>query len=408
MRKIRLLHLLIAPLLVLPLLNGCGGRAREAPPEETITVPDEYAALYRELDSKLGEIESDISRQWDGSKFGTKFSTELLAAESNRGEALLREQTLASVKRNLDALVSLGVGAVTLSINYPILDSQFPHSSQYLDFYRKVAAEIKSRGLAMIVETTTIFPNPDFSSLNVNYAGLTLERYKQGKRAMDQTILEELKPDYLTVENESSTQRANTGLDFSVKNQTEIVQYILDGLNRGATRMGAGAGTWDNLAYFESLARNTSIDYLDMHIYPIGDAMVMDAATRIADLAGANKKGLTINEAWLYKIGSNESAGIPGAESKYFARDAYGFWSPLDEKFLTVMVKLSHYLRLEFMSPFWMIYFYAYADYDSATSKLDYPGLQRLVDTQAAPNILSGTLSPTGLAYRDLIAGNGI
>jgi len=403
-------------LTALVILCGCGEQVqengnepaaagKEEGAESKVEVPGKYRDIYQELEGKLEELDACISDHWDGEPHGTTFSVELLTANSNRGEALLCEDTFQAIRRTLDSLESLGVKGITLGINYPILNPDFPRSQEYLDFYRRVAGEIKGRRLALIIETTTTFRNPTFSSLGVNYSGLTLDRYMREKRAMAETVLRELKPDYLTVENEPATQRANTGLDFSAQNQTDIVSFILSGLDRSGVKIGAGAGTWEDLAYFESLARNTSLDYLDMHIYPIQGDFVVDKTVRISDIARSSGKGLSVGEAWLYKLAETELSVDIASAAGIFARDAYSFWIPLDGAFLEVMVKLSHYLDLEFASPFWMQYLYAYVGYDSSTAGLGYRETQGLVNQEAARNINSGTLSPTGETYRELITG---
>jgi len=401
----------LAVILMLITAAGCGKTWQEmsdvvedeATAEEA--VPEEYASLYEELETKLGELDTYLDTQSSAGGGGTVYSVELITANSNRGEALFREGTIYSIQITLDSLKELGVGGITLSVQYPVLNLDFPRSSAYLDFYRQVAAEVRSRGLALIVETTTIFPQPEVSPLGVDYTGLTLEEYMREKRAMAETVLRELRPDYLTVENEPTTQQANTGLDFSVANQTQIVNYILEGLDRTGTRIGAGAGSWDDLAYFESLAANTGLDYLDVHFYPIQGELVIDRAEKISAIARARGKGLTSGESWLYKISGDELARSQAIATAIdtFARDGYSFWAPLDQAYLEVMVDLSRYLKMEFLSPFWMQYLYSYVDYNALTKDMAYAELQQTTGQSAWTGIRAGELSPTGETYRDLI-----
>ncbi len=402
----------LAIILMLATATGCGKTWQEMPDvveddaaaEEA--VPEEYASLYEELETKLGELDAYLDTHSSAGGGSTVYSVELITANSNRGEALFREGTIYSIQITLDSLKELGVAGVTLSVQYPVLNPDFPRSSDYLDFYRQVAAEVRSRGLVLIVETTTIFPQPEVSPLGVDYSGLTLEEYMREKRAMAETVLRELDPDYLTVENEPTTQQANTGLDFSVANQTRIVNHILAGLDRSNTRIGAGAGTWDDLAYFESLAANTTLDYLDMHVYPIQGELIIDRAETISGIARTSGKGLTVGEAWLYKISADELARSRAIATAIdtFARDGYSFWAPLDQAYLEVMVELSRYLDLEFLSPFWMQYLYAYLEYNTLTEDMGYAELQQTMGQQAWTGIRAGELSPTGETYRDLIA----
>lgn len=408
----RIAFISLAALLTLIVVTGCGKTWQEMPDTtengstEAIEVPEEYASLYQELETKLGELDAYLDEHSRPESGSTIYSVELVGANSNRGEALFGEGTIYSIQATLDSLKGLGVGGVTLSVQYPVLNPDFPRSSEYLDFYRKVAAEVRSRGLALIVETTTVFPQPEVSPLGVDYSGLTLEEYMREKRAMAETVLRELRPDYLTVENEPTTQRANTGLDFSVADQTKIVGHILAGLDRGGARIGAGAGSWDDLAYFESLAANTDLDYLDVHFYPIQGDLVIDRAERISAMARAHGKGLTSGESWLYKISGDELARSQAVATAIdtFARDGYSFWAPLDQSYLEVMVALSRYLDFEFLSPFWMQYLYGYVEYNALTEDMTYTELQRTSGQNAWIGIRSGKLSPSGETYRDLIA----
>lgn len=400
--------MLVVTLLFFFFLLGCGGKAQE-PVEEgeservQVQVPDEFQDLYSELENKLSEIDDFIASRWKGEEYPTALCANLLIANSHRGEALLYSETYRATLQTLDRLQSLGVKGVSLSIGYPIFRLNFPHAAEYIDFYQRLAAEIRGRGLILNVETGTTFRSPVWSSLNVEYSGLTLEQYKREKRQMVETIIQKLRPDYLTVENEPLTQQANTGLKFTVENQTEIVKYILKGLDRSGVKIGAGAGNWDNLAYFQSLARNTNIDYIDVHIYPIQGDFVMDKMEKVAQIARSRNKGLAIGEAWLYKLSSEELPASPGREEVFYARDVYSFWAPLDSKFIETMAKLSSYLQLEYCSFFWMRYLYAYLDYDQSTSGLEPREAFKEVDRLSYRNILTGILTDTGKALKRLL-----
>jgi hypothetical protein len=366
-------------------------------------VPSKYRALYSELDQKLQGIDRYLKKQWDGQKYPTAFSVELLAANSHRGEVLFREDTYTANVLMLDRLQSLGAKGIMLGILYPVLNPSFSHSTDYLAFYKKLASEIKQRGFTLIVETTSTFREPEFSGVKVNYSGLTMEKYKREKRQMIEMIIREMRPDLLTIDNEPLTQQWNTGLRFSAKNYTEMMQYILKDLDRSGVKLGAGAGTWDHFDYFESIAKDTSVDYIDIHIYPIQRDFLIDRTLRIERLARTQNKKLTVGEAWLYKAAESEFAGLEASQPQVFARDAFDFWIPLDEKFLEVLVKLSHHLKLEFCSLFWMRYLYGYLEYNPMTKNMKPAQLFKQVNGVAYKNIVTNTLSQTGETFRRLI-----
>jgi hypothetical protein len=367
------------------------------------SIPKKYKALYSELDQKLQEIDQHLMKIWDGQKYSTVFSVELILANSHRGEAILREDTFTAILLTLDRLQSLGVKGMMVGILYPVLNPSFPHSNDYMAFYKRLTSEIKKRGFVLIIETTSIFREPEFSAVKVDYSGLTMERYKREKLQMIEAILEKMGPDYLTIDNEPMTQQRNTGVRYSVKDYTEMVQFILKNLNHSSVKIGAGAGTWDDFEYFESLAKNTMVDYIDMHVYPIQRQFLFDNTLKIAKVARNYGKKLSIGETWLYKAAENEFAGLEASQPTIFSRDVYSFWIPLDQKFLEVMVKLSHHLKLEFLSLYWMQYFYGYLEYDQQTGAMKPVPLSKKVNGVAYKNIVLNEPSQTGLTLQRLI-----
>ncbi|MEW6187250.1 MAG: hypothetical protein AB1585_16065 [Thermodesulfobacteriota bacterium] len=369
-------------------------------------VPEKFKALYQELDRELLKADHKISGLWNGQKGRTAFSVELLAANSHQGEILLRQDTFQGILLTLDRLKDLGVQGISLGIMYPVLKPTFPRAPEYLDFYKRLSAEIKKRGFRLIVETTTLFPEPEFGVLRVDYTGLTLDQYKQEKRLMAETVLRELKPDFLSLDSEPLTQQRNTGVKLSVKNFTEVIQFVLKDLDRSGVKIGAGAGTWDDLSYFESLIKNTSLDYIDLHIYPLQRDFLFDRTLRIAELAKAHHKKLGIGETWLYKAAEREFAGLQAVQPQIFARDVFAFWAPLDGKFLEVMVKLSHHLQMEFCSFFWMRYLYGYVEYQAATKDLPPIQLFQLANRRAYRNIVANAPSLSGRTLKRLLSND--
>jgi len=367
------------------------------------SIAKKYKALYSELDQKLQEIDQHLMKIWDGQKYPTAFSVELIMANSHRGEALLREETFTAILLTLDRLQSLGVKGMMVGILYPVLNPSFPHASDYMNFYKRLAFEIKRRGFELIIETTSIFREPEFSNVKVDYSGLTMERYKREKLQTVEAILKEMRPDYLTIDNEPMTMQRNTGVRYSVKDYTEMVQFILKNLEHSGVKIGAGAGTWDDFGYFESLAKNTTVDYIDMHVYPIQRNFVIDNTLKIANVARTYGKKLSIGETWLYKASEKEFAGLEGSQPAIFARDVYSFWIPLDQKFLEIMVKLSHHLKLEFLSLFWMQYLYGYLEYDQTNGAMKPMSLSKQVNGVAYKNIGLNNPSQTGLTFQRLI-----
>lgn len=377
------------------------------PATQPAAVPAEYADLYAMLAGKIRAIDTHITPRWSGERHDVIFSAELLAANSNQGEAILRPQAWQVVMLNLDRLQLVGVRGVKVAVKYPILVPGFPRSAEYLEFFKRLSAELKRRNLKFLAQMTPGFREPVFSSLPVagHYTGLTLDRYMREARGMAEVIIREIKPDYLTIVNEPHTAQENTGLHFTVANYTAVVQHVLSGLDRAGVLVGGGAGTWDDLSYVQGLAR-TALDYLDMHIYPINHDYVIDRALRFADVAQRAGKKVVLGEAWLYKTRDNELRGqAVAAAPALFARDVFSFWEPLDVEFISLTGRLSHFLRIDFASFFWSRHFYGYVEYGDATRGLRPAELFRQANLAAARNMMADPPQPTrsGLAFQRLV-----
>ncbi len=366
---------------------------------ESARIPLEYQSLYTYLDGKLDDFAKQLSTQPQTVPRSITFASELIIANGNRGEDLLQPQTFAGVVKYLDQLQALGVSGVKVAIKYPLLTADFPRSNEYLVFYKKVAQELKRRNMKMLAGTGVAFTQPEFSKVAVNYRGMTLEKLEQGERQQVETIIREIQPDYITVANEPSTQTELTGVPFSVRDYTEFVNFILKDLDRRGVLVGAGTGNWDDPAYIESLAKNTSVDYIDIHLYPISRDFTARAVQQ-ANIARANGKRIIIGETWLYKSGERETGGASAVD--IMSRDVYSFWQPLDEKFLTLVTRFARQNQIEFVSPFWSGYFFAYADYEKIKPGTSYGQILRAPDVEMAKNIIVGAFSGTGLRYKML------
>jgi len=368
---------------------------------DTTGIPVRYRSLYNELATKLNDLDRTIRSQWNGKKADALFSVELLVANSNRGEVLLNDRVFKSTILTLERLQDLGVHGVAVSIQFPMLTRSFPRFTEYIEFYRRVAREIRKRGFAFIVEIGAFFREPEFTKIKVDYSKLTIKTFKAQLREMAEIIIEDLHPDYLTIFTEPDTQTRNTGLNFSVSNFTATIHHVVDGMHPKGVRLGAGAGTWDQFDYFTTLAKIPRLDYIDMHIYPIQQDFVLNKVLRIAKIAAKHNKGVSFGEAWLYKVSKHELGKL--SPVKAFGRDVYSFWQPLDSSFIEVMVGLSHHVEAEFCSFFWMKYLYGYMDYNSQTRALRPQQLINKMDAIAGQHILNNTLSKTGEKFKMLI-----
>jgi hypothetical protein len=272
-----------------------------------------------------------------------------------------------------------------------------------LEYYKNLAQELRKRDMKILVAIGNLLPDSSFTDLQVSFSNLTFAKYRQTKRQIAERIIQEIHPDYLTIANEPSTEAMATGLKVTVPEFTETVRHILNGLDRSGVLIGAGTGTWNHVDYVKSLAIDTSLDYIDIHIYP---ANYLQQAITIADIVRAHNKRLIIGEAWTYKVYDSElgDLGDIATQAKIFGRDVYNFWEPLDSRFLEIMVELANYKGYEFISPFWSKYFFAYLDYEAVSKNLNYRQLTQLSNQETFRKILSNELSHTGLTYQNLIS----
>jgi hypothetical protein len=395
---------LILTITLTMVLSGCSGTTGGKVDQTTgeAQVPYRYRWLYKELYTKLDSLGSSVNAGWDGKKSDVNFGVELLVANSNRGQVLLTDRVFEATRLTLDRLKDLGVRSVALSIQYPILTSSFPRADAYRIFYGRVARDIHRMGFKLIVEIGTTFREPEFSKLKVNYRGLTMKRFRDELGEMAAVIVTDMQPDYLTLFTEPHTQSQNTGLDFTVNKFSETVGYVARNLKHPGVRLGAGAGTWDDMAYFKALARIPELDYLDLHIYPIQRDFVMDRVMQVKAMAQHHNKSVSIGEAWLYKVSDRELGKI--SPVKAFGRDVFSFWQPLDIMFLETVISLSHRIQSEFSCFFWMKYLYGYLDYNSHTKNLTAQQRINAVDALTGRNILNNAPGNTGERFKTLIA----
>ena len=368
----------------------------------SVNVPREYRSLYSSLKSSLDDYEKYLSSKNISETRRVLFGAELLPANANRGLDLLKPSAVEGVKIYLDRLKELGVKGVTVSIDYPLYLSSFDHYQEYVEFYRKVAGEVRARGMKLDVEVGVVFSGTAFSKLSLNYSGLTFEKYKVEKRQMVLNIIRDLKPDYLTIGAEPDTEASLLGLSElnNPEKYTELINHVLNGLEKGDTEIGAGIGNWGDLKYVEYFCSETSLDFITIHVYPVFGRLLYNIDA-ISETARRHGKNIVVNEAWLYKV-DRPVPNIAAAE-EVFRLDAFSFWAPLDQQFLAVLAKSARANGVEYFSPFWSIYFFTYVDYTWNTARLPYSELSERVNREAVEKIIAGEFSTTGEFYKELI-----
>jgi hypothetical protein len=373
----------------------------------TVPVPDEYRQMYLNLQTALGQYDSSLSSMDKGQKYPVAFGGELLTANCNRGPELLKPQVIKSVGLYLDRLKELGLQAITFPIHYPIMTSDYREASDYLAFYKQVMIEVRKRGKGVDIESQVIFANTAYSPVQINFGGITFDRYKAGRKGLIQTILKELQPDYLNIGAEPDTEAKLTGYKTELGNAggyASYINYLLDGLDRGRTKIVAGIGTWGDPSWVTGLAYRSSLDGISIHIYPVvGNTLT--ATTRILDLAAQNHKLVVLDEAWLFKTDTMSVTDM-AANSEIFKKDNYSFWQPIDQQFLAIITRLARTRNIEYISPFWTGFFFAYLDYSQDISGLSYRDTVASQNRIQGDNLVQDKFSPTGKYYQKVIQEN--
>jgi hypothetical protein len=375
----------------------------EQPLPQTAPVPDEYQALYASLEQSLDSFSVYLSEHWDGSTGSTVFAAELLVANGNRGDVLLQPATMVGVKLYLDRFQELGVQGVTVAISFPLLRPDFPRSAEYLRFFQEVAQEVHRRGLKLLVESGPVFPDPEYSRVQVDFSGFTTETYFQAKREQLLLIAREVRPDYLAISGEPTTEKMLTGLSLSPAEYAAFAQETAAAIDRSTgILVGAGAGTWEDPAYVSAFVGDASLDFINMHVYPLRSATAdyLLRAIEAAELAKASGKKVVIGESWLYKASPPE---VAKPYQEIFPRDVFSFWEPLDIRFIEAMAGLAHYQGFEYVSLFWANYFFSYLDYDETPKNLSAVELMTRANQAASTSLLAGTFSGTGEAFKQLL-----
>jgi len=388
--------------------NTPGASQAEVPSDtqSPAPVPAEYQATYGNLKAALDAFETYLNSQGPP-KNSTIFGAELLPANCNRGEELLQPGVMASVTLFLDRLQSLGVQGVTIPIHYPLYSPEFPRFAEYVAFYKQVVQEVRRRGMKLDVESHVIFANTPFSPIKWDYSKLTFDDYKTARRDVITRVINDLHPDFLNIGAEPDTEATLLGMKDLLDPQkyTDYISYLLDGLDRGNTKVVAGVGSWGNLDYARDLAAQTSLDGLSLHVYPVVGSS-LTKMVEIANIARSHGKFIDFDECWLSKADVMPSNGV-ASSPEIMRRDAFSFWAPLDQEFLTTMAKYSRLYGVAYLSPFWCSYFFSYLDYSAQTATLNYPDTavaEARVESQA---LRDGSFTSTGQLYRTLIAQNG-
>jgi hypothetical protein len=370
-------------------------------------VPDEYRLLYEQVAATIDRAGHSLSALPPAEGQAIVMAAELLPASGNRGEALLETSTLEGVRLYLAGLQSLGLSGATLQISDPLLWPDYPRHTEYEAFFAEVAAEAHRRGMTVLVETGPAFADPQYSSVRFDWSRLTVAEYFDGRRYQLERIASAVRPDYLSIGSEQSTEQMLTGVEFDVERYLTFVRQVTAAIG-DEVRLGCGSGTWEDSALIERLAGEPGVDFINIHLYPLTNGRVdyLARAAEFAAMARQAGKQAVLGEAWLYKTAPDELAAGEAYQTIY-ARDVYSFWAPLDARFITLVADLATQQGFAYASFFWSGFFFGYLDYGEETAGLSFSARYAQVNRVIVENLLAGRRSPSGEALRSRLAAEG-
>jgi hypothetical protein len=373
------------------------------------SVPAEYLSQYTAVETDAQAFEGMAGSPSNGAP--TTVGAELLAANGNIGSGLLAAHALSGVETELDAYQALGVEGVTVCVSFPLLLPSTPDSAGYLSFYEQVAQQVHTRGMVLSVEENPIFAGTQLTTLPISYAGLTLTSYAAEQQQQAQLIIDDMQPEYLSLLTEPDTFSSVLHLDLDTPaTASQVVTEELSGLDRGTTLVGAGSGTWSSPSIDQALL-TTSIDYLDVHVYPMAPA---DLANLTSDVAAARAAGrpLVMDETWLYKdltSGNFSSDGTSlfnasGPENEM--KDvSFSFWEPLDESYVAAMVDYVRSQGFSYVAFFdGSRCFFGYLPWSPQLDAASYPAFSQEYNQMVAANLVGPEVSGSGLSLQRAIA----
>ena len=370
-------------------------------------MPPAYQSIYDELKPKLEQLIASVDEKWDGTKSEVFFCSDLSICNTQiQKTRLLTPGYYALTVQMMDALVDMGMKAVRFNFSYPFLVTGFPESDRYLDLFGRIVQAAKARNMTVFIKCTSTNTNPDYGAadpaVDAFMNQLTSSRYKTEKRQMIETIIQILRPDYLTVEDEPETMEAATGLVYTPDSLENYIAYFLDGLDKAGCRIGAGVGSWEPRAYVDRLVEIPGLDYLDIHVYPVNLNFVDDNLFYIQEKAEAFGKPLVFGECWLNKTGIQD-IGSDLTPVDRFKRDVFGFWFPLDSLYTRLLADFAYYSDAEIVTLYWTSLFFNTLEYQDGYKDLSADSLYALTIPQALENMQNRIFSPIGRFYRDII-----
>ncbi|MGP0031732.1 MAG: hypothetical protein ACLPVF_14640 [Acidimicrobiales bacterium] len=384
--------------------GGAGASSAWAQPATPIPAP--FQSTYDTLQGQLTKLAS-LAPGTRSSQETTVLSSGLESANGNAMHpGVLSGPDLADSTLIVQRMKAMGLTGVTIEVSFPLLVSNFPDSGEYTTFYRDIAGVVHREHMTLTVEQNPLFENISSIPVASYYAGLTFQSYAAADHQMAQTIIDVMHPRYLSILTEPDTYTAllhQPGIDLSVAaNGVQFVNTVMRGLAQHGTLVGGGTGSWTDASYDRALLAGTPIDFLDLHVYPIGPEDLHNMQAQVAE-AKAARRPMIMSECWLYTLTTGDSPdfGVTAAPDEQ-AVMTYSFWEPLDQQFLASMVRYTRAHGFLVVSPTSVLNLFAYQPYTAALGAESSQQVRSSFYQTVTAALAAQTLSPLGRAYERL------
>ncbi len=395
--------------LLAALLMGCSAPLRRG------AVPEKFRPLYAELDAELSAAEAAVAAMPDTGGARPLSAPGLYPASSYfTGLAAPGGAGWLRLTAMLDALRAAGAGGVSVMISLPDLTPEARDNAAVLDFYAALAAEVRKRGMKLLVEH---FVYPPSGGPQGKFAAAIKASpdpraaYLGFKRREAELVISRIRPDYFTAVSEPDTCARFLGFSVTADEYADWLRGLLASPAAAAAgsgvKIGAGAGVWEDPAYPRAFAGVKGLAYVDLHFYPLklGGEDLFARLLADIDAVRAVSPGLpvVISETWLYKHGAAEPKGVFDPEA--YGRNPYSFWAPLDARFLALLFDLGRKRGIELISPYFAQYFFYAEDYSPDKPQAGWPASLLPEWRRAGAAASRGELTPLGRAFGRISGG---
>jgi hypothetical protein len=278
-----------------------------------------------------------------------------------------------------------------------LLSSFTPDAARYADFFATVADHVRARGMVVSVELGVLFCGTAFADCKSSYAAGSYNAFVADTAAQARIVIDRVRPDYLTLFAEPDTEAKLTRILVlgTAQGAARATGDIIAAMGpRGTTKIGAGAGTWMPTSFAQAIV-SQPIDYLDTHTYPVSTKTGSNAV-EIAAIAQRAGKPLVVDEVWLYKTDQPDIASDVATSEKVFRQDAFSFWQPLDEQFLSTTADWARKAGVSYISAFWSWEFFTYLEWTPALDNADYKQLTAALSKVVVPALSGNTTTALG------------